>query len=445
MGLESASDSDRSGDRNSRVDRRKFVKLTGAGASVSLAGCIGSIQSGGSDTVKIGAIYPLTGNVGEIGQRIKKVVNVAASQIVNKKQPNLKPLVLSEKAGLPNLDGAKVKIVWADHRGDPAQGRTEAEKMIQQKNVDMLYGCFHSSVSKTVSQVAEREGIPHVTGESSSPDLTERGLNWFWRTGPHDGTYTQNMFDFFDGLNERRNAGLKSVAIIHEDTEYGTVSADVQKKLANERGYNIVAGPISYTAESVTSFSSEINRIQKANPDILLPTSYVKDAVLMAEDMRKSGFMPKIVMAQNSGHNDPGFVDKAQLSNYFCSRSTYADDMTKSVPEIKQYNDFVKNKTGVGFNGIYIRSWGGFMTAMKGIDNAGSTDPKEIQKGLNSLTLDRLETGMPYGLKFAKNGQNNQANGVLVQFHDTNSKMIWPFDLAQKDSFTFPAPDWSNR
>jgi branched-chain amino acid transport system substrate-binding protein len=396
-------------------------------------------------TVTIGCVYPLSGNVGEIGERIQKVVTSAAQDIINTEQSDLSPLVLAEGSGLPNHDGATVETVWADHRGDPGQGRSEAERMVQEENVDMLYGCFHSSVSKTVSQVAERESIPFVTGESSSPDLTERGLEWFWRTGPHDGIYTRNMFEFFNGLNENQDAGLESVAIIHEDTEFGSVSADTQETLANENGFDIVAGPISYTADSITGFSSEMERIQQADPDILLPTSYVKDATLMAEEMKAMDYMPPLVMAQNSGHNDPEFVDQTELSNFFCSRSTFADDITETSPEIGTYNEFVKSQTDVAFNGIYIRSWGGFITAMKGIDNSASTDPADVKEGVNTLELDRLETGMPFGLSFQDNGQNGEASGVLVQFHDASSRLIWPFELAGEDSFTFPAPAWSER
>jgi branched-chain amino acid transport system substrate-binding protein len=317
--------------------------------------------------------------------------------------------------------------------------------MIQEENVDLLYGSFHSSVSKTVSQVAEREGIPHVTGESSSPDLTERGLEWFWRTGPHDQIYTENMFEFFEGLNDNEDAGLETVAIIHEDTEFGSVSARVQEELCNQHGYEIVEGPISYTADSISSFSSEIGRIAEADPDILLPTSYVKDATLMAEEMQNQNWMPSVVMAQNSGHNDPEFVNNTEISNYFCSRSTYADDMTDAVPEIGAYNDFVSGQTDVEFNGIYIRSWGGFICAMAAANNADSTDPDDLKQGLNDLQMDSLETGMPYGIDFQDNGQNGDASGVLVQFHEGNSRLVWPFDLASDDAFTFPAPGWGER
>lgn len=427
------------------MNRRNLLKATGAGATVGLAGCIGGDDE--TDSVKVGAIYPLSGPIGELGQRIQDILESAVEDVVNQEQPDLDPLILSQEVGLPNLDNAEVEIVFADHRGDAGEGRSEAERMIQEENVDLLYGAFHSAVSQTISQVAEREGVPHVTGESSSPDLTDRGLEWFWRTGPHDGIFTLNMFEFFEELNEQEDAGLETVAIIHEDTEFGSVSARVQQELLDGEysQFELVEGPIAYTAEEVTSLNSEIQRIAQADPDILLPTSYVRDALLMKEAMEETGWYPDLLMAQNSGHNDPQFMQETHYSEYVCSRSTFADDMTDAVPEIGTYDDFCRENSGVEFNGIYIRSWGGLLCALKGIDNAGSTDPGDIQQGLNDLQLDPIETGMPYGVGFQDDGQNGEATGVLVQIQEGRERLIWPFDIAPEDNFVFPAPGWEDR
>jgi branched-chain amino acid transport system substrate-binding protein len=254
------------------------------------------------------------------------------------------------------------------------------------------------------------------------------------------------MFQFFDGFNERQDGTpIETVAIIHEDTEFGSTSAEVQESLAEEHGYEIVAGPIAYTAESVTSFTSQIQRIQQADPDVLLPTSYVSDAILMAQDMQELNYMPPMVMAQDSGHSESGFVSKTEISNFFCTRSTFADDLTESVPEVSSYADWMQDVSDVSMNGVYIRSFGGLITLLAGINNGGSTDPEDIRSGLNNMEAERLATGLPFGIEFAENGQNSLASGLLNQYHDGDSLMIWPFELAQDDTLEFPAPDWGDR
>lgn len=425
------------------VSKRRFLKGVGAGATVTLAGCTGSI-TGGGETVRVGAIYPLSGSVAETGQNIQAFIENAVDGVINAEASDLGSLSLAGESGLPNLGGANVEVTFADHRGDPGQGRAEAERLMQEENVDMIVGGYHSSVTKTMSATAEREGVPHVNFESSSPDLTERGLNWFWRTGPHDGTYTQNMFTFFSQMNEQNDAGIESVAIIHEDTEFGTISAETQVELAEENGLEVVAGPIAYTAESVTSLSSEVQRIQQADPDVLLPSSYVRDAQILLGDMQTLGWFPDMVMGQNAGFNQPSFVESTDLSNHVCSRSTYAADLPEAVPELGQYADFVQENVDVAFNGVYIRSWGGFLTAMHAVNEAGSTDPGAIQEALDGLSVEQFTTGLPYGVEFADNGQNELASGVLLQYEGGSGNTIWPFELSQTEP-TFPAPGWDER
>lgn len=429
------------------ADRRNFLKAIGVGSGVALAGCTGGVSGGGgSNTFKIGAIYPLSGGLAELGQSMKQLCQNAVD-VVNNQHSDLGPLALAEGEGLTNHGNAEIELTVADHRADPGQGRSEAERMVQEENVDLLYGCFNSSVTSTVSQVAEREGVPHVNGESSSPDLTERGLNWFWRTGPHDITYTQNMFQMINGLNERADEPIETAAIIHEDTEFGSVSARVQKNLCEENGLEVVSGPISYTAESVSSFSSEIQRIQKADPDVLFPSSYVKDAILMAEEMRKQNYMPPLILAQDSGHSSGGFVNKAEISNYFCSRMDFTSDMPQAVPEMGTYRDFVTSNSEVGNSDFaaLVRTWGGLICALNAVNQADSFEPGAIQTALNELQMDRLETGLIYGIDFQENHQNAEASGVVGQFVDSDSKLVWPFDLSKEGALEYPAPEWNAR
>lgn len=426
------------------VSKRRFLKAVGGGTALTLTGGLGSAQESGPDTVRVGAVYPLSGAVAETGQDIRTFINSAVEDVINTEASGLENLALAGEAGLPNLGGATVEVTFADHRGDPGQGRAEAERLIQEEDVHLLVGGYHSSVTKTMSAAAEREAVPHVNFESSSPELTERGLEWFWRTGPHDGTFTQNMFTFFDQLNEQQDAGIESVAIIHEDTEFGSVSAETQQRLAEENGFEVVAGPISYTAESVTSLESEVQRIQQADPDVLLPSSYIRDAQILMNDMQTLGYYPSMVMGQDAGFNQPSFVEATEISDYVCTRSTYADDLPQAVPELGAYADFVDENVGQSFNGVYIRSWGGFITAMHAIDQAGSVEPSAIQQALNDLSVDRFRTGLPYGVEFADDGQNELASGVLIQYQDASGNTVWPFELSQTD-VTYPAPGWDER
>ena len=126
--------------------------------------------------VRIGALYPLSGQVAKSGEDTVNAIKLAL-EIVNGRYPGM-GIPLASTAGLPNLGGAKIELIAADHQGSPEIGAAEAERLITQQKVVALIGAFHSSVAATSSQVAERLGVPYISGESEATPLTERGFKW---------------------------------------------------------------------------------------------------------------------------------------------------------------------------------------------------------------------------------------------------------------------------
>ena len=86
-----------------------------------------------ADTIKIGVIYPLTGNAAPAGNSAKDAVELGA-EIVNGAYPDLKGLPLAETAGLPNLGGARIELLNTDHQGNPSTGQTQALPVIENPN-----------------------------------------------------------------------------------------------------------------------------------------------------------------------------------------------------------------------------------------------------------------------------------------------------------------------
>ncbi|HQA48806.1 MAG TPA: ABC transporter substrate-binding protein, partial [Bacillota bacterium] len=170
------------------------------------------------ETVKIGAILPLTGSAAATGVKLQAAMEVA-QEIINGEHPEI-AVPLAKEAGLPNLGNAKLEIVFADHQGNPEMAKSEAERLIDEGVVGLV-GCYHSSATKPASQAAEQYGIPFVAGSSSSAALTERGLNYFVRVAPNDDIETEMFFDYLIYLNENYDADIKTVAVAYVDNEFG--------------------------------------------------------------------------------------------------------------------------------------------------------------------------------------------------------------------------------
>ncbi|MGH7266087.1 MAG: ABC transporter substrate-binding protein [Candidatus Rokuibacteriota bacterium] len=390
----------------------------------------------------IGVLYPMSGPVAQVGLDSVAAVKTVV-EIVN--QGAALPLPLAKGGGLPNLGGAKIRVIFADHQGKPATGQAEAERMITQEKVHALFGAYFSSVTATASQVAERLGVPFVNAESSSPGLTARGFKWFFRTSPHDGHFSQVMFDFMQELEKKRGVKLRSVAIMHEDTLFGSDSAKVQEELARKYGYE-VATKIAYRAQT-TSLDAEIGKLKAANADVLLPSSYTSDAVLFIKTAKNLDYNPKLVIAQNAGWTDPSFVKlTGKDADGGITRAPFALDLAKAKPLIARVNEiFKKHSGGRDISDVPARAFTGFLVLADAINRAGSTRPEAIRKALRETNVPPDQLIMPWtGVRFDESGQNTGVKAILQQIQNGEYHTVYPFEMATKEVI-YPLPKWSER
>src|SRR5882672_10000626 len=195
--------------------------------------------------VKIGGVFPMTGGAASAGVHAKFALEVAMD-IINNAHPELGDFPLAKNAGLAGLGGAKVDVAFADNQGSPATGQNQALRLITEEKVVALTGAYQSGITLTVSAIAEKYGIPFLNGESVAANLTERGFKWFFRTTPVATDFAKIYLDF---LKDMKTGGIKtdSIAIVHENTEYGTSVAGVVSGVFKENGLN-VALDIPYSA-----------------------------------------------------------------------------------------------------------------------------------------------------------------------------------------------------
>ena len=381
-----------------------------------------------AENVKVGVLYPLTGPVAQVGKDAVAAVKTALDLINNSHDIDIP---LAKNKGLPGLDGAKISIVVGDHGGKPDIGVSETEKMLNSDKVHAMFGAYYSSVTGAASQVSERAGIPWVNGESTSPKLTKRGFKYFFRVTPHDGEFTQLMFEFMDDFNKKNSGILKTVGILHEDTLWGSDSGSTQNKMAKKKKYKVIE-KIAYKAKT-TTLDSEVQRLKAKNPDVLLPSSYTSDAYLFLNTASKLNYSPKLLVAQNAGYTDPKFIaTMGSKAEGVITRSPFNTDLAKTIPLIGDINRlFKKHSGGRDLSDVPARAFTGFMALAQAINVAGSTDPKAIQTALQNIDIGPETLIVPYrGVKFGKDGQNTKTRGILMQVQNGKYCTVYPFELA---------------
>ena len=406
--------------------------------------------------IKIGAIYPLTGGAAAAGRELRAGAELAA-EIANAAMPEIN-MSMAKNSGIQSMGGAKIKLIFKDHEGNPTLGADLAKKLILDDKVDGILGCYHSSVTKTVSAVAEQYGIPMINGSSTSPELTKRGFKWFWRTTPHDVWFTKDLFELLKGLSEGKVKGVAAVpkndlvnlASACEKTEWGSFVSELIEQFGKEYGFN-VRKSLLYAKEA-PDLSSEVRSLKAAKPDAMLFASYTSDAILMVKTLKAQKIQPKIIWGQDAGFETPEF--KSALGDSIVgilTRTVFLPQVVQLKPVAGQVNNLYKARVGNDLTGASARSFTGVQAWVHVLEKAGSTQPADIQKAANALEIPGNELVVPWaGIKFATSGdeigQNVLGSGLIGQYQkgpdgQIGLEIIYPFDVASADMI-YPFPKY---
>jgi branched-chain amino acid transport system substrate-binding protein len=404
--------------------------------------------------IKIGAIYPLTGGAAAAGRELRAGAELAA-EIANNVMADIN-MSMAKNGGIKSMGGAKIKIIFKDHEGNPTLGADLAKKLILDDKVDGLLGCYHSSVTKTVSAVAEQQGVPMINGTSTSPALTQRGFKWFWRTTPHDVWFTKDLFELLKGLSEGKVKGVKqipkneliNISSACENSEWGSFVSELIGGYAKEYGFNLRKS-LLYSAKA-PDLSSEARSLKASRADVMLFASYTSDAILMIKTLKAQKVAPKIIWGQDAGFEKPEF--RSSLGDSIegvLTRTVFLPQVVQLKEVAGQVNNLYKAKTGNDLGGASARAFTGLQTWVHVLEKAGSTKPADIQRAANDIQIPGKELVVPWaGIKFLTSGkeigQNVQGSGLIGQYQKGPDgkialEIVYPFDVASADMI-YPFP-----
>jgi branched-chain amino acid transport system substrate-binding protein len=390
-----------------------------------------------ADPVKIGVIYPLTGNAASAGQSAKDAVNLAA-EIVNTAHPELKDLPLGPSAGLPNLGGAKIVLDEADHQGNPQVGQQQTLRLITQDHVAAMLGSYHSSVTLVATAVAERQEVPYLVADSVASNITGRDFKWTFRTTPIAPDFAKAYAEFLIDL-KKSGKKIDNIAIVNENTDYGTsVGASVVEAAKNA---NIkVATQIAYNANS-SDVSAQVLQLKTLQPDAVIFISYTADTILYFKTMKNLDYLPPIIIGDDAGFSDPSFIPNVgDLAQGVINRSAF--DIGKPGSNAYIIDQMFKAKYGRDLDDTSARWMQGFFVLADAINRAGATEPEKIQAALKATDLKPNQLMIGYnGVRFDDTGQNTLASTYLVQLKGKEYVSVWPASRATA-TLELPMKGW---
>jgi branched-chain amino acid transport system substrate-binding protein len=373
-----------------------------------------------ADTVTVGAIYRLTGAAASSNSRA--AIDTAA-EIVNSPHPGLETLPLGAGQGLPNLGGAKIAVSFGDDLGNVSVAQAQALRLIGRERVAALIGAGASGPTMGASAVAERRGVPFLVPDAETSDITGRGFKFLFRTTPLGADFANEYMRF---LAELKAGGTKieTIGLLYEWDDPGKAKAALLRDAAKAAGFTI-APELGY-GPGGTNLSVVVPAVKSANPDALIAIGDATDARLLVTTMNTLGYKPPVLIGDDFGFSDPGFVTSTgNLAQGLIDRSIWSLGKPGSAAAIA--NGLYKAKSGRDLDDASARVLQGFLVLADAINRAGSTDPAAIRTALRDTDLKPGQVIVGYdGVKFDDNGQNALAATYLTQLQGKQYVPVWP-------------------
>ena len=390
--------------------------------------------------IKIGTLFPLTGPSAVSGQNCLNSV-LAAAEVINCAHPDIN-VPLAAEAGL--LGGYKLEIIKADHQGKPDVAKSEAERLYNQEGVFAIIGSYNSAATKPASAVAERAKKLFLCGASSSAALTERDYKYFFRHAPTDAIESDEFVDYISFLNKEKGAGIKTLGLIYENTEFGKHAADEGKRAAKTIGLEVVADvPFNNGA---TNLSSEVQTLKAANPDAVFGAALGGDYSLWVRTMKQVNWLPKIAINYCTGYQNPAVQKElAGDGDYFMGGMSFSPELAaKFMPEaMKVQEKFYFPLAKQEFDSDSLQEAVMLLVLGQAIEKAGAVDTEKVREILATETF-VSPLSLSGEVAFEPGGQNTKALSVITQMKDLKYHTIYPEKYQDSDP-VFPMAPWDKR
>lgn len=394
--------------------RKSFLPLIVIPILFVTAACSRDDARTTDQNIRIGVLFPMTGDLADKGRDSAQGVALAVEEV-------------NAGGGITALGGAKLEMISGDTRGNPDVGMKETERLINGRGVAAIIGTYQSSVTKAATQVAEKLETPFIVSISIADVITERGFRYTFRIQPKAQFYGRDQAHFLADLKKMAGYKVKRVALLHENTDFGTASSLAQKKALRDQGMDVVAD-VAYVAEGVTDLSREVSRVLAARPDAILTVTYLNDSVLIRRALVKSGSRVPVVDTAG-GTVSPEYV---QQLGAMADGTLTSSEYSKYAVGGKELNNRFRKRFGADITGDSAHAYQAVMVLKDALERAGSKDRKILRQAL-------AETDMPKGpamilparrLKFDAQGQNRHARLFIVQIQNGELVPVWPEEYA---------------
>lgn len=267
--------------------------------------------------LRIGVVNSTTGPQAPIGETINNGYTLALEDLAKK--------------------GIKVELVKEDDTGKPQIALSGFEKLATRDNVLGVVGAYTSACSSAIAKKAEQYKIPLVIPVASKEEITRQGQKYVFRVSATTEDYASVLLTMALSLGKP-----KTLAILNENTDFGTSGAKSAKLIAAQKGLQVVAEE-AYAAGS-PDYRSTLAKIKGTNPDLVFMVSYVADGILLMRQARELGLKPQAFLGAGAGFAQMQFAQEREISNLVFSSTQWTPEV--SWPGAKDFAARYRAKFG---------------------------------------------------------------------------------------------------
>jgi len=366
--------------------------------------------------IRIGASLSLTGTYAKLGNYQHEGYRLCQKD-------------LNAKGGLL---GRKVEFVVYDDQSLPPTGVRLYEKLLTDDKVDVVMGPYSSPVTEAVANVTEKYRKVMVSPLAATTSIFRkepRRKYVFMMLTPAEG--------YFEGLLDTAvKRGLKSVAVINEDTLFSKAAAAGTVALARKKGLQVVFQE-AYPKAS-TDFSALLTKIKAANPDVLAAATYFDDAVALSRQLKELNVNPKMY-GVTIGGDLPEFYDTLKSTAEYVYGATQWEPVL-DYPGNREFVDSYKAEFKREPSYFAASGYAGCLVFAEAVRRAGSLDADKVREQIL-----KLELRTPFGdFKVDQDGVQIAHTMVTFQWQKEKKVIVWPDELAAGKPL-FPTPPWTSR
>jgi len=406
---------------------RGFRRLLIGGAAVVLLVVLMPAAEA-QQPIRIGASLSRTGSFAVLGQNQQRGYQLCVKHT-------------NEKGGVL---GRRIELAVEDDQSQAATAVRTYEKLITQDKVDAILGPYSSPITEAVADVTEKHKMPMVAAGAATTSIFKKGRRFVFMIYSPSEVYLEGLVDM------AAKRGLKTVAIINEDTIFPKSTAQGTIELAKKKGLKVVFSEAYPKGHK--DFSAILTKVRGANPDVLGAATYFEDAVAITRQMKDLNVSPKMYGVTVGGDQPQFYQTLGKSAEFVYGAAQWEPELVTLragglIPISRRYpgaREFVEshNKEYPGAPLSYHTGggYGGCQVLVEAIKRAGSLDGEKLRAAILKLDFNTVYGGF----KVDQDGFQISHKMVMFQWQDGKKVIVWPEDLAPGTP-RFPTPPWNQR